>query len=237
MDDLLNVLKNFNYGSLSPFQRELMQRNIVRFVLDLMKAEKNNKTPYLEILWQTPASSYHERDKERLSYLEPKISKLFNLAKFSRNKVSVLPLAEEIGKYYQLHEGKLDLLFLEIFKSAWDYDFEELKKLFFTREHLLEDLSFLFVMSIDKEKLDPGFYKRLSETNCFYPRLVGRAVLIEKFKEAEEVLSDRDVKAIGDAYIFRNKNRPIVSFYKGLVNRLTPEQINSCSYKKELVFC
>ena len=142
-----------------------------------------------------------------------------------------MPIAEEVSKYYQIHEGNLDPVFLEIFKSTWDYDFQELRKLFFTREHLLEDLSFLFVMSIDKEKLDPGFYKRLSETNCFYPRLVGKAVLIEKFKEPDERLDDKEIKAVYEAQIFKNKNRPIVKFYKSLVNRLTPEQLNSSLVK------
>lgn len=235
INHVLDALGETDYSSLTPVQKELLQRNVVRFILNLMPTNRGNRTKYLKILWQISATNFSESDKQRLDHCEPRATKLFAMAKFSHGqKYSILPIAEEINKYYHVHEGELPDFFLDIFKKTWDNDFLELKQLICSTNRNFEDLAFLFLMSLETEKLDKSFYQRMSKARIIYPELVGRAVVIAKFKEPDEELDPDDIKAFCRAHTFHNKQRPIVKFYASLVDRMTPEQKSSFIVSKIL---
>lgn len=235
IDHVLDALGVTNYNGLTPVKKELLQRNVVRFVLNLMSVEMGNRVKYLKILWNISPNNFSELDKQKFDHCEPQATKLFAMAKFSNGqKYSALPIAEEINKYYHVHEGELPDFFLEIFKRAWDSNFQDLKQLVFSTNRNFEDLAFLFLMSLGTEKLDVSFYQRMSGARILYPALVGRAMVIAKFKEPSEELSQEDIDAFCRAHTFHNKQRPIVRFYAGLVDRMTPEQKSSFIVNKIL---
>lgn len=232
---VLDALGTTDYQNLDPTKKALLQRNVVLFVLNLMSEEMGERGKYLKILWQISAGNFSENDKQRFYRYEPAARKLFHMAKFSNGqKYPVLPIAEEIAKYYHVHEGRLPDFFLGIFKKTWDYNFQELKQLLFSASRNLEDLAFLFLMSLEAEKLDCSFYQRMSKVSVSYPALVGRAIVIAKFTKSSEELSSEDVKAFCQSHAYHNKQRPIVKFYASLVDRMTLEQKSSFLVNKIL---
>lgn len=221
--DLLRTLQGFDYSNLNSYQKELIQRNCVRFVLDLMKTQRNNRLEFLRVLWIIPSSAYHQRDRQRLAQLEPQISTLFEMAKFSNRKYSVVALAREINKYYNFHSGVLKDFFLDIFHSAWDGDLRAFKILLTSSDKSLEDLAFLFLMSLDKKRLSEEFCYNIMKWGPRYCELVGKALLLEYFQK-EEPLTDDDLHLFCIAHVYMNKCRPILKYYDGVLKRATPEQ-------------
>jgi hypothetical protein len=229
---LLESLVTFDYKSLDPVKRAMAQRNIIRFVLDMMMVDKQNRLKYLEVLWRIPDSMYEERDRQRLERYEPCISKIFAMAKFSRFKCSAVAIVDESNKYYNQHAGELPLFFLDIFKSAWDSNFKELRNLVLSNDKRIQDLSFLFLMSLDAEKLTREFCQNLIKSHTLYAELVGHALIIEKFKDKSEPLDQAELMAFILSSIYSNACRPISHYYQGIMNRITPEQANSYLLQK-----
>lgn len=226
MRTILNALQGFDYNNLTLFQKEMMRRNIVRFVLDLMKLERNNRMQFLEILWKIPSSAYHERDKERLERFEPQMSSIFHMAKFSNKKYSIIAIAREVNKYYNFHTGVLPDFFLDIFKCAWDGDLKPFKTLLTSGDKSLEDLAFLFLMSLGAKNLNEEFCRSLMRLGPTHAQLTGRALILEYFCK-DEPLTDDDLHLFCLAHVYNNECRPIIRYYDKVIKRVTPAQANS----------
>lgn len=218
--DLLDDLGNFNYQKLNAFQKAFIQRSVIGFLLNLMVVDKFNRKKYLEILWQIPSSSYRKVDANRLSSSEP----FFVTAKLGRSKLSVLGIIDGVINHYHQHSGYLPNFCLQIFKSTWDENFQELKKLLFSNDKKVQDLAFIFFMSINKNKLDGKFIQSFIDSKLLYAELVGRALILDKFKAETELLDDKELWCFLMSSIYSNPERPITQYYHGLIKRITPEQ-------------
>lgn len=227
-NDVLDDLGNFNYHNLSSFQKAFIQRSVIGFLLNLMVIDKHNRKKYLDVLWRIPACTYRAADVKRLSITEP----FFITAKLSRIKLSVLAIVDGVNYHYNQHTGELPNFCLEIFKTTWDENFQELKRLLFSNDKREQDLAFLFFMSINKEKLDRKFCQNFVDSHVLYAELVGRALILDKFKPETELLDEKELWSFVMSSIYSNPQRPIAHYYHGLMKRITPEQANSYLMQK-----